>query len=305
MVSTTPAFSFDVMEHSVRARADANLAALSSLPHATDEAPLWARGVLLLLILAAHLAGLVALSNMNGTQTDARPSAILRAGWIVPDAAPNTAPEPSAQTSPSVAQSTPTRVATRVATPGRRTRARPATPQARRQTFAPQQPSPEPEPTAVSPAPAENSPPSTPTHADMAAAVEAMTSEEAGSGEQSGGGEQNGGGERGEKSERATGGALDGEMIAPDFKANYLSNPEPEYPSLSRRLREQGTVKLRIHVTERGRANEVTLHESSGYGRLDKAAADAVWRWRFSPARRAGASVAAWVVVPIKFELRD
>ena len=294
MVSTTPAFSFDAVDHSVRARADANPAALSS-PHATDEVPLWVRGVLLLLILVAHLAGLVALSNMNGSQTDVRPSVILRAGWIVPEAVPDTAPGPSAQPSPSVAQQTPVvqPTPTRVATPGRRTRARPDAPQVRRQTFAPPQQSPEPEPTA------ENSPPSTPTRADIAAAVEVMTSGEAGSGEKSGKGE------RGERGERATGGAVDGEIVAPDFKANYLSNPEPEYPSLSRRLREQGAVKLRVHVTEQGRADEVTLHESSGYGRLDKAAADAVWRWRFSPARRAGAFVAAWVVVPIKFELRD
>jgi protein TonB len=95
------------------------------------------------------------------------------------------------------------------------------------------------------------------------------------------------------------------DYVGPDFNAGYLSNPEPEYPFQSRRLREQGLVKLRVHVTAEGRADEVTLHLSSGYDRLDRAALDAVRRWRFRPARRAGTPVAGWVVVPVRFELQS
>ncbi|MDR3087143.1 MAG: TonB family protein [Azoarcus sp.] len=265
---------------------------MPSLPRA-DEAPLWVCGFLLLLVLAAHLAGLVALSNMNGSQTDVQPPAILRVGWIaapeaVSDAAP-APPSPSVMRETPVRQPAPTRAST---TSGRQTPSKPAVPPTRRQTVAaPRQSSePEPESTAVSAIPAESGLPATaPTRADIATAVEAMVSEKAGRGGQ------------------ATGGAADGgaDIIPPDFRANYLSNPKPEYPPLSHRLREQGIVKLRVHVTAQGRADAVTLHNSSGYGRLDKAASDVVRSWRFSPARRAGAFVAAWVVVPIKFELRD
>ena len=101
----------------------------------------------------------------------------------------------------------------------------------------------------------------------------------------------------------AASGGGGGEYIAPNFSAGYLSNPKPEYPALSRRLREQGLVRLRVHVTEEGRANEITLQDSSGFDRLDKAALDAVKRWRFRPAQRSGTPVAAWVLVPLKFEL--
>ena len=94
------------------------------------------------------------------------------------------------------------------------------------------------------------------------------------------------------------------DYVGPDFNVSYFSNPEPEYPSLSRRQREQGLVKLRVHVTEEGRAGEVTLHMSSGYERLDRAALDAVRRWRFRPAQRAGTPVSGWVVVPVRFELQ-
>ncbi|MCL2310047.1 MAG: TonB family protein [Proteobacteria bacterium] len=92
--------------------------------------------------------------------------------------------------------------------------------------------------------------------------------------------------------------------VDPDFNVSHFSNPKPEYPFLSRRLREQGWVKLRVHVTVDGLADEVTLHTSSGFERLDKAAADAVKRWQFRPAWRAGKPVAGWVVVPVRFELQ-
>jgi protein TonB len=91
----------------------------------------------------------------------------------------------------------------------------------------------------------------------------------------------------------------------PSFEADYLSNPRPEYPLLSRRLSEQGLVTLSIHVTVEGKADKVVLYQSSGFERLDKAAADVVWRWRFTPAHQNGKNVAAWVLVPIRFTLRS
>ena len=38
--------------------------------------------------------------------------------------------------------------------------------------------------------------------------------------------------------------------------------------------------------------------------RLDNAAQDAVWRWKFVPARRGDEAVSAWVLVPITFNLK-
>lgn len=88
------------------------------------------------------------------------------------------------------------------------------------------------------------------------------------------------------------------------FSADYLSNPAPVYPRLSRSLREQGKVLLRIRVSAQGQAEAVDLQRSSGYTRLDEAALQAVRAWRFVPARRGDEAVPAWVVVPIEFTLR-
>ncbi len=94
-------------------------------------------------------------------------------------------------------------------------------------------------------------------------------------------------------------------IIAPRFDANYLDNPAPTYPALSRRLGENGRVLLRVFVNPDGQAAQVEVRESSGYDRLDKAARDTVQRWRFVPARQGDKGVAAWVLVPISFSLRS
>lgn len=87
------------------------------------------------------------------------------------------------------------------------------------------------------------------------------------------------------------------------YDADYLKNPAPEYPSLSRRMREQGTVHLDVTVTPDGAAKEVKLSRSSGYARLDEAALETVRRWRFVPARKGDEAITANVIVPIAFRL--
>lgn len=88
---------------------------------------------------------------------------------------------------------------------------------------------------------------------------------------------------------------------APIFDADYLQNPEPDYPPLSRRLREQGEVLLRVRVRADGTAADVELDTSSGFPRLDQSAIAAVKRWRFVPARLGNEAVEASVLVPVKF----
>lgn len=93
-------------------------------------------------------------------------------------------------------------------------------------------------------------------------------------------------------------------VVPPSFEADYLSNPAPQYPRVSRELGERGRAFLRVHVSAAGQPLEVLLHQSSGFARLDAAAIAAVRQWRFVPARRAGSAIADWVVVPVNFTLR-
>ncbi len=89
------------------------------------------------------------------------------------------------------------------------------------------------------------------------------------------------------------------------FDADYLNNPAPAYPPLSRRLGEAGQVLLHVLVGADGAASKVDVRDSSGFERLDRAARDAVRQWRFVPARQGDKAVAAWVLVPVSFSLRS
>jgi len=78
----------------------------------------------------------------------------------------------------------------------------------------------------------------------------------------------------------------------------------PSYPSSARRLGIQGMTTLRVYVGADGRVGDVVIHESAGHADLDSAAADAVKRWRFEPARRGAEAVGVWVLLPVEFRLR-
>lgn len=92
-------------------------------------------------------------------------------------------------------------------------------------------------------------------------------------------------------------------MTAARFDADYLHNPKPSYPAISRRNSEEGKVFLRVRVSAQGTALDVDIKQSSGFARLDEAAREAVGRWRFVPAKRGDEAVESSVVVPITFAL--
>jgi protein TonB len=94
------------------------------------------------------------------------------------------------------------------------------------------------------------------------------------------------------------------EVVPPRFDASYLDNPAPLYPASAKRAGEEGRVLVRVLVSADGRAQSVEVAQTSGFTRLDAAAIDAVRRWRFVPARRGDATLAAHVNVPIVFSLR-
>lgn len=88
-------------------------------------------------------------------------------------------------------------------------------------------------------------------------------------------------------------------------EADYLNNPKPSYPRLSKRMGEQGEVRLRVLVAADGRVASVQLSRSSGFERLDEAAMESVKQWRFKPASQGGEALETWVEIPVKFVLEN
>ncbi len=98
--------------------------------------------------------------------------------------------------------------------------------------------------------------------------------------------------------------AVNEKIALPASDADYLNNPAPKYPAISKKLGEEGKVLLSVLVNPDGRVAKVSLKTSSGFDRLDQAALNAVTDWRFSPGTRNGVAQQMWVTVPINFALR-
>ncbi len=88
-------------------------------------------------------------------------------------------------------------------------------------------------------------------------------------------------------------------------RARTSDAPKPKYPDTARRDGKEGRVLLRVLVNEEGRSASVEVNRSSGVESLDKAALEAIKRWRFSPARLGDRPVESWVRIPIDFRLTD
>lgn len=86
---------------------------------------------------------------------------------------------------------------------------------------------------------------------------------------------------------------------------HQLFSPPPEYPVEALKARQEGLVVLRVEVDARGHVADASVLTSSGVAALDQAALDAVRRWRFEPARRAGIAVGCQIAVPVRFRIED
>ena len=89
----------------------------------------------------------------------------------------------------------------------------------------------------------------------------------------------------------------DSNVIVEMSALHVIQKVEPDYPMMSRKRMEEGTVVLIVSI-EKDRVVSVSVEKSSGHVRLDQAAQTAVRRWRFAPT--AGTVRAR---IPIRFVL--
>lgn len=90
-----------------------------------------------------------------------------------------------------------------------------------------------------------------------------------------------------------------------DLSSRMIVATPPRYPVPSRRAREQGTVALMVLVGTDGAVKDIAISRSSGFERLDRAALDAVRRWRWSPTMYDGKAVMVRGIVEIPFVLKS
>lgn len=87
-------------------------------------------------------------------------------------------------------------------------------------------------------------------------------------------------------------------------KPSFREPPrQPNYPSQARRRNQQGVVLVEVRLDERGQQRSLNVLRSSGVDSLDRAALEAVAKWRFRPETTGGQAVPSRVQIPIQFAL--
>lgn len=91
--------------------------------------------------------------------------------------------------------------------------------------------------------------------------------------------------------------------VLPASAIRYRVPPPVEVPLASRRLRESGTVLLRVLVDAQGLPKQITLHKSSGFARLDEQALSAMRQARFQAVNTDGQAIEWLVIAPVQYEV--
>ncbi|WP_353433213.1 energy transducer TonB [Polynucleobacter sp. MWH-UH23A] len=106
----------------------------------------------------------------------------------------------------------------------------------------------------------------------------------------------------------ATSGGASGTPIQTDIgKLIVVFQPDADayYPSFSKRSGEQGTVVVRLIISETGEVEDVAILQSSTFPRLDRAATDIGRRYRFKPFLVNGSPQRISTNLLIKFNLKN
>jgi TonB family protein len=98
--------------------------------------------------------------------------------------------------------------------------------------------------------------------------------------------------------------ARSGNVVLPKSNPQWPLS-QPVYPPASIRLREHGTVVLRLHVLEDGSVADVRIAKSSGYPDLDYAAFYESFRWKIDPGTVDGVPSRMWGRFAVTYKLTD
>jgi protein TonB len=91
--------------------------------------------------------------------------------------------------------------------------------------------------------------------------------------------------------------------LSSDLSVSCPQRSMPNYPAISKRMNEQGSVVLRVELDEVGRIASARIATSSGFKRLDEAGLAALKSWQCNPSTRNGVAVRAVALQPFDFIL--
>ena len=91
--------------------------------------------------------------------------------------------------------------------------------------------------------------------------------------------------------------------VIADQQAHVIERKALDYPVESLRNGESGSVMIRVRISATGEPVDAEVEQSSGFRNLDRAARQAVMRWRYAPKIEQGIAVETEILVPVDFKI--
>ncbi len=86
----------------------------------------------------------------------------------------------------------------------------------------------------------------------------------------------------------------------PRYVMGTPQTPKPDYPHIARKRGWEGEVIIALTIADKGNVVAARIHQSSGYGVLDRKAMETLKLWRLA----ASSEESEQILVPVRFELR-
>lgn len=91
-----------------------------------------------------------------------------------------------------------------------------------------------------------------------------------------------------------------------DVPPRQIATADPVYPNVARNMRKEGAIMINVLISETGDVIQTAvIGGNRGSLGFDKAAENAVRKWKFSPAEKNGVPVRVWKSVTIAFKLKQ
>ncbi|MBN4080743.1 energy transducer TonB [Caldithrix abyssi] len=94
-------------------------------------------------------------------------------------------------------------------------------------------------------------------------------------------------------------------FIPYDDPPEPLTPIRPKYPEIAQEAGIEGTVVVQVFVDKNGRVKETVILQGIPNTGLDEAAAEAIRKVRFRPAKQRERAVGVWISIPVNFRLQS
>jgi protein TonB len=94
-------------------------------------------------------------------------------------------------------------------------------------------------------------------------------------------------------------------LVMAELDSKFAGTFQPDYPAREQREQIEGAAKVRVLIGTDGRVKAVELVSTDSRGFFEETKRRALAKWRFKPATRGGVPEESWMVMTVRFQIKN